>query len=115
MKKAKKKQSPKPASKAPPAPEPQPVAQPAPVVTAIATVEPVKDQAAIDAMYPDWGKFDKPVKQTPNHRQRLFIDAYLADPQMNAGRAAKKAGYRGVTAGHQLLKMPVVKAEIEKR
>ena len=51
-----------------------------------------------------------------NQKQRLFVEAYLADP--NATKAAIKAGYSRKTAysqGHDLLKKPEIQKALEKR
>jgi phage terminase small subunit len=50
-----------------------------------------------------------------NKRQRLFVNEYLVD--FNATQAAIRAGYSERTAGqggHELLKNPEVKAEIDR-
>lgn len=51
-----------------------------------------------------------------NEKQKRFCDEYLVD--LNATQAAKRAGYSQRTAysqGHDLLKHPEIKAQIEKR
>ena len=48
-------------------------------------------------------------------KQSMFIEAYLADNDMNAASAARAAGYKGAGAGDRLLQHPKVRAEIGKR
>lgn len=53
-----------------------------------------------------------------NHKQLLFVEAYLAEP--NGVKAAKAAGYKGSYSvlgktAHQLLKRPDVKAALQER
>lgn len=58
----------------------------------------------------------KPKKRKLTDRRRLFVDAYLTT--WNATLAAKSAGYSQKTAGqigHELLKNPEIREEIERR
>lgn len=48
-------------------------------------------------------------------KQRVFVDEYLADNEMNAAEAARKAGYAGKTAAPKLLANKEVQKEIGKR
>lgn len=50
-------------------------------------------------------------------RQRLFVEAYLADPELDAERAAEKAGYVDAPKrwARRLMQNPAVKAAIEDR
>lgn len=50
-----------------------------------------------------------------NAQQQLFIEALFADRSMNASKAAKVAGYKGVNAAVKLQAIPAVKATIQKR
>lgn len=49
-----------------------------------------------------------------NAKQKLFVECYLADNEMNATKAAKKAGYTGTAAAAKLMLHPGVQAEIGK-
>lgn len=54
------------------------------------------------------------MAQTLTWRQRLFINAFLADPKGDACRAAKAAGYRNPEAAScQLMRNPLVRWAVE--
>jgi phage terminase small subunit len=63
--------------------------------------------------------FRRAVKNNLTAKQLLFIDNYLADPELNATAAFRAAGYRGIHSATGraclLLKNPRVKAEIARR
>lgn len=48
-------------------------------------------------------------------KQLLFVEEFLADREMNAASAAKRAGFKGINAGQQLLSNPLIQASIGKR
>lgn len=55
------------------------------------------------------------IKEELTDKQRLFVHEYLKD--LNASKAALRAGYSEASAynqGYELMKMPLVQAEIQK-
>jgi len=81
------------------------------VPLAPAVLEPVAHPNGKPDLYPsnDW------VRPKLSRKQQQFVAAYLADPELNAFRAARKVGYRGSAAGTQLLQNRAVKLEVEKQ
>lgn len=69
--------------------------------------------AEIDAVRAD---IPHAVFSTLDHREQLFVAAYLADPRMNGAEAARRAGYakgRANRTAHQKLNDPRIVAALD--